>query len=78
MIIVDGPPVLATASGPALASVADGVMLVIRAGRTERQAVQEALRELDTVGARVVGAVLNDPSGTLAAERQYYYAYAKP
>jgi capsular exopolysaccharide synthesis family protein len=78
VIIVDGPPVLATASGPALASVADGVMLVIRAGRTERQAVKEALKELDTVGARVVGAVLNDPSGTLGVERQHYYAYAKP
>ncbi len=78
VIVVDGPPVLATASGPALASVADGVMLVIRAGRTNRQAVREALKELATVGARVVGAVLNDPSGTLAAERQYYYAYAKP
>jgi Mrp family chromosome partitioning ATPase len=53
-------------------------MLVIRAGRTHRHAVREALTELDTVGARVVGAVLNDPSGRLVAERQYYYAYAKP
>lgn len=78
VIVVDGPPVLATASGPALASVVDGVMLVIRAGRTERQAVREALKELDTVGARVVGAVLNDPSGMAqSAERQYYYSYAK-
>lgn len=78
VIVIDGPPVLATASGPALASVADGVMLVIRAGRTHRHAVREALTELETVGARVVGAVLNDPSGRLVAERQYYYAYAKP
>jgi capsular exopolysaccharide synthesis family protein len=77
VIIIDGPPVLATAGGPALASVADGVMLIIRAGYTDRQAVREALRELDTVGARVVGAVLNDPSGKSVTERQYYYAYAK-
>ena len=78
MIIIDAPPVLATAAGPALAAVADGVMLVIRAGRTDRAAVREALRQLGMVGARVLGAVLNDPSGwTFLGERPYYYAYAK-
>lgn len=77
LIIIDAPPVLATASGPALATVADGVMLVIRAGRTDREAVREALRELATVGAHVVGAVLNDPSGKTFYGEPYYYAYAK-
>lgn len=79
MIVVDAPPVLATAAGPALAAVADGVVLVIRAGRTDRAAVREALRQLRMVEARILGAVLNDPSGwTFIGERPYYYAYAKP
>jgi Mrp family chromosome partitioning ATPase len=51
--------------------VSDGVVFVIRAGATDRKAAQFALRQLDNVGARVLGAVLNDPN----AEAEQYGTY---
>jgi Mrp family chromosome partitioning ATPase len=80
VLVVDGPPVLAAGSAPVTAAVADGVILLVRAGSTQREAVRETLRQLDTVGARVLGAVLNDPDSVTAAGRRpryHYYDYAK-
>lgn len=58
-IIVDGPPVLAAADAPALAAVADGVVIVIRAGRTKRPILARSADLLRKGGARVLGTVLN-------------------
>ncbi len=75
-VIIDAPPVLAAGSAPVLAAVADGVLFLVRAGQTDREALREALRELETVGARILGAVLNDPEDmSFAVERKYYYQY---
>lgn len=80
VVLVDGPPVLASGSAPALAAVTDGVLLLVQAGRTDRDLVEEALQELNTVGARVLGAILNDPGNVTAADRRRYryYEYANP
>jgi len=50
-------------------------LLVVRAGQTDREAARRAQQQLSHVGARVVGAVLNDPSGEVALEGDYYYPY---
>jgi capsular exopolysaccharide synthesis family protein len=63
MIIIDTPPVLAVADTVALAPLVDGVLLVVGAGTTDRHAVEQALGQLGSTGARVVGAVLNDSRG---------------
>jgi capsular exopolysaccharide synthesis family protein len=72
MIILDTPPVLSVADPVILAAQANGVILVVRAGETDREAVHQALRQLDSVGARVLGAVLNDPSGEVKRYGDYY------
>jgi len=79
VVLVDGPPVLAAGSAPALAAVTDGVLLVVRAGRTDRESVEEALRELGSVRARLLGAILNDPEDLSQADhaRYRYYEYAR-
>jgi capsular exopolysaccharide synthesis family protein len=71
MVILDTPPLLAAADAAPLGAVSDGVVFVIRAGATDRKAAQFALRQLDNVGARVLGAVLNDPN----AEAEQYGTY---
>ena len=63
MIVLDTPPVLATADAGIVASLTDGVLLVVRAGATDRNAAQRACQHLGNVGARVIGTVLNDPGG---------------
>jgi polysaccharide biosynthesis transport protein len=75
LVIVDASPVLASADAAILASMADGVLLVVRAGRTGRGAIQHAHQQLVKVGARVVGTVLNDPQGELKHVEDYYYPY---
>jgi capsular exopolysaccharide synthesis family protein len=75
IIVLDTPPVLATADAGIVASLTDGVLLVVRAGTTDRNAAQRAFQQLANVGARVVGTVLNDPGGEVAKEGDYYYPY---
>jgi capsular exopolysaccharide synthesis family protein len=59
-IVIDSPPLNLVTDAAILGSRADGVLLVARAGVTERDAYQHALQQLDAVHARVLGCVLND------------------
>lgn len=72
LILADAPPAVAVSDAAVLASVVDGVILVIRAGETKIEMVQEAKALLERAKARVVGTVLN------AVKRRggsYYYYY---
>lgn len=75
VLILDTPPVLAAADSAVLAGAADGVLLVVRAGQTEREAARDALRQLNTVGAHILGAVLNDPDANVPQYSGRYYEY---
>ena len=63
LVIIDTPPVLPVADAAIIAAVSDGVLMVVRAGKTSRALTQEACARLAAVGANIVGTVLNDPSG---------------
>ena len=77
LIVIDTPPLLAASDGAILATLSDGVVLVLRAGATEGEAAQQAIQQLSSVGARVVGAVLNDPDAKVPTYGGYYhYEYA--
>jgi succinoglycan biosynthesis transport protein ExoP len=77
LIVIDTPPLLAASDGAILATLSDGVVLVLRAGSTEGEAAQQAIQQLAGVGARVVGAVLNDPDAKVPTYGGYYhYEYA--
>ena len=52
-ILFDTPPALPLADVPTLAPLADGIILVVRAGRTPRQSLEQAIAGLDP--ARVLG-----------------------
>lgn len=58
-IIVDAPPLLPVADAVVAAELADGVLFVIRHGKTPRSSVVDAARSLHSVEARIVGSVLN-------------------
>jgi len=58
-IVVDGPPVNAYADASVLATKVDGVILVVEADRTSVSDAETAKRQLDKVGARILGVVLN-------------------
>ncbi|MGH7577740.1 MAG: polysaccharide biosynthesis tyrosine autokinase [Longimicrobiales bacterium] len=76
VVVLDTPPLVAGPDAAILGSMCDGAVLVVRAGHTEREAGQQAVRQLNAVGARIVGAVLNDPDGELPKYSSYYsYQY---
>ena len=62
-VILDTPPVLPVADASIVVAVSDVVLMVVRAGKTSRALTQEACARLASVGANVVGTVLNDPTG---------------
>ena len=64
---------LAASDASILATRADGVVMVVRAGRTEYAAVRQAMQQLSGVGARMIGAVVNDPDGKIPKYGRYYY-----
>jgi capsular exopolysaccharide synthesis family protein len=74
VVVIDCPPVLPVTDAVALSTQVEGVVLVARAGRTERRAAAEARQRLERVGANVVGCVLNGAAGTPAG----YYAGYQP
>jgi capsular exopolysaccharide synthesis family protein len=73
LVIIDTPPVLAAADASVIASMVDGVILLVRMGSTSKRAAKAAQERLRLVGARVLGSVLNDPSELLESTEQYYY-----
>ena len=76
VVVLDTPPALAVADAAILATKADGVVFVVRAGATDRDGARAAVEQLSAVGARIIGAVLNDPDD-LAAGYPGYYDYAE-
>jgi succinoglycan biosynthesis transport protein ExoP len=58
-VLLDLPPLSESADALALAQHADAVVLIVAAGRTSADEVNDAMRSLRRVGANVVGAVLN-------------------
>jgi capsular exopolysaccharide synthesis family protein len=79
MVIVDTPPVLTVADARILGTKADGIVLVVRAGRTARNLVRRAQLLLENSGAPVLGMVLNAwlPGRTERSHYRHYYTRAK-
>ncbi|NQT18852.1 MAG: polysaccharide biosynthesis tyrosine autokinase [Planctomycetes bacterium] len=72
-VIIDTPPVMAVTDSRLTAAKADGIIHVIRAGKTEKRCVRLAKKHFDSVGARVIGAVLNDVETESGTYTHYYY-----
>ncbi len=58
-IVLDGPPVLESPDAAPLAAVADGVVVVVQAGRTKRPVLTRSVDLLRRAGSRMLGIVLN-------------------
>jgi capsular exopolysaccharide synthesis family protein len=59
MSILDAAPVLSAPETSVMAGQVDGVVVVVRSGRTKREVVQRSLEHLRKYGARVLGVVMN-------------------
>lgn len=74
LVILDGPPLLGFAESLQIATLADGVLIVTRAGHTNRKAVAAAIETLQHLRVNVVGLVLNQVKKHMS-DHYYYYGY---
>ncbi|HVG64739.1 MAG TPA: polysaccharide biosynthesis tyrosine autokinase [Actinomycetota bacterium] len=70
-LVLDCPPALVVADSMALAPLADAVLVVADAKESDRDMVSRLKEELEQVGGKIVGAVLN--RSKQAAKSTYYY-----
>ena len=71
LVLIDCPPVLPVADATILASMVDGVLLVVRADNTRRHEMVESVENLRKVGGCLLGVVLNGVS----SRSDHYYNY---
>lgn len=76
-VIFDSPPLLAVTDAAILARVVDGTVLVVRAGRTTREALFRGTQALRNVGAKLVGTILNDVNLRNPHYAHYYSYYSR-
>ncbi|HUQ93351.1 MAG TPA: polysaccharide biosynthesis tyrosine autokinase [Bryobacteraceae bacterium] len=74
MIILDAPPLLGFAEPLQMATAVDGVVVVTRAGETNRRAVAAVLATLGRLRANVLGIVLNQVHQEMS-DSYYYYGH---
>ncbi|HYR90315.1 MAG TPA: CpsD/CapB family tyrosine-protein kinase [Terriglobia bacterium] len=58
-ILIDAPPINAYADAVLLAGIADGLVMIVEANNTPREAAMRAKEVVDAAGIRLLGAVLN-------------------
>jgi uncharacterized protein involved in exopolysaccharide biosynthesis/Mrp family chromosome partitioning ATPase len=73
-VIVDLPPVLGLAETALLATMTDGIALIVRWARTDRHLVRMACAALRNAGVAAIAAILNDVD-LRAQQRRNYYDY---
>lgn len=73
-VILDTPPVQAVTDSQILSTKVDGTILVVRADKTKKEAVQNAIGLLKKVNANIIGTVLN---GVDTSRNKYYYYYGE-
>jgi Mrp family chromosome partitioning ATPase len=75
LVILDAPPLLGFAECLQMATAADGVLIVSRAGETKRRAVAEVISVLNRLRANIIGVVLNQVSKNTSSDGYSYYGY---
>ena len=78
-IVIDSPPIMATADPTLLSTMVDGIILVIRAGYASRESIQSAIKTIDRQ--KIIGVILNQmntkPSSYFSQYYRYYQYYRK-
>jgi capsular exopolysaccharide synthesis family protein len=74
-VVVDSPPIASFTDGVLIASMVDGVILVVHSGKSSRQVVKRSRQLLTEIGAKVFGVVLNNVNLNTKDNYYYYQSY---
>lgn len=75
VVILDTPPLLAVSDAAVLASQADGAVIVVRYGKSSKDAVRDAVSSLDQINAKILGNILNAVPMKRGGSYAYNYGY---
>lgn len=77
VVIFDSPPVLPVTDASVLAPKVDCVVIVYEIGRTSREALMRTKTQLESIGSKVAGVILNNtrPQTEAISSYPYYYHY---
>ena len=74
MVLFDSPPMVAVTDATLVSKEIDGIILVVKAGGTDKRAFRRTLTILQNVNAPVIGAVFNGATGKSSyGSYSYYY-----
>jgi capsular exopolysaccharide synthesis family protein len=78
-VVLDSPPLQAVTDAVVLSRHADGVILVVKAGKTLREDITRSARQVAGVDGSIVGVILNELDLEERGSYQYYsyYGYGK-
>lgn len=71
IVVIDAPPVLPVADAAVLAKAVDGIVLVLQAGRSTDEQLEQSLLQLDQAGGSMAGLVLNKAASSKLARMRY-------
>lgn len=74
LVIYDAPPLLSVTDAQILSTKTDGVIITVRANKTDKEAVKQAVRMIEHVNGKIIGTILNDVDNS---ENGYYGYYNK-
>ncbi|RJE48982.1 MULTISPECIES: CpsD/CapB family tyrosine-protein kinase [unclassified Dehalobacter] len=70
-VLIDSPPVIPVTDASILAQLVDGVVLVLAAREVKREYALRAKEQLEKVGAKILGTILN--KAKVQSKKQNYY-----
>ncbi len=76
MILFDSPPIVAVTDASMISGEIDAIAVVVKAGQTDKAALNRAIDILKNVQAPVIGTILNGASQeNIGGKYSYYYSY---
>jgi protein-tyrosine kinase len=77
VVLCDSPPLMAVGDAAALAAQCDGVVFVIRVGKTPNDVLRRVVDQIESVKGRILGVVLNRVDPRRDGYYHYYRAYQR-
>ena len=75
IVLLDSPPLLTVTDASVLSATAGGVIVVVRSGKTKLGELKQALAGLQTVGAHILGGVVNMAPRNGSNAQRYSHRY---
>jgi capsular exopolysaccharide synthesis family protein len=72
-VLIDSPPLMTVSDPLVLSTIVEGVILVVQAGRSSRGIIRRSRIELDRVGSKIFGVVLNNVDVKREGYNEYDY-----